>query len=354
MNNQVAGPLMVSIDVTYKCNFRCLHCFNGSGENCLNNELTDNELEGVFKEVSEIRPTVVCFCGGEPTLRSQQVLRGCEIIRTNTNGNTSVNMVTNGSLVTPELAQEIKRTGFSVVQVSLDGSRKETHEWLRNKEGSFDLAIRAIKNLVSAGVSVGVAFTPTLRNMHEFEQVATLCSELGVSDFRIQPLMPLGRALDNLGEYMPGYHDYAFLSRKLQQMKYENLDKKPRFDWGDPVDHIIRFSSDKVHYNPMIGINAYGEIYISPYIPVTFGSIKKHSIREYWDAGLSKAWDIRFIKELSDMIYDIPTLNLKASQASIPKVYYESSFCVDLLNNPFKKIHEMTLDELFKTFKKNY
>lgn len=346
MNN--IGPLMASIDVTYKCNFRCLHCFNGSGENCLTGELNDNELERVFEEVSEICPTVVCFCGGEPLLRAQQVLNGCKIIHANTNGNTSVNMVTNGSLLTPDLALEIKKAGFSVVQVSLDGARKETHEWLRNKKGSFELAIQAIRNLVNAGVNVGIAFTPTLNNINEFEQAAALCSELGVREFRIQPLMPLGRALENLNEYMPKYHDYAVLSRKLQKMKYENIDGKTHFDWGDPVDHVIRFSNDRMHLNPMVGINAYGEIYISPYIPVIFGSIRKHTIREYWDAGLSKAWDIRFIKELSQMIYDIPTLNLNSNESSIPKIYYESSLYVDLIENPFDKVCEMTLDELIQ------
>ena len=348
MNNQIAGHLMISIDVTYKCNYRCLHCFNGSGENCLTNELTDNELQKVFEEVSIIQPTVVCFCGGEPTLRSQQVLKGCEVIQKNTNGYTTVNMVTNGSLVTPDLAQEIKKAGFSVVQVSLDGARRETHEWLRNKTGSFDLAICAIKNLTNAGVKVGVAFTPTLKNIHEFSEVAALCSELGVSEFRIQPLMPLGRALENLSEYMPSYYDYSILSRQLQKMKYESLDEKTHFDWGDPVDHVIRFSNGKTHINPLVGINAYGDLYISPYIPITFGNIKKHSLCEYWNAGLSKAWTIQFVKELSEMIYDIPTLNLQSAGASIPKVYYENSFDIDLIENSFDKIRELTLEELIQ------
>lgn len=314
----------------------------------MTNELSDMELEQVFEEVSEICPTVVCFCGGEPLLRSKQVLKGCEIIRTKTNGNTSVNMVTNGSLLTPSIARDIKKAGFSVVQVSLDGARKETHEWLRNKEGSFDLAIQAIRNLVSVGVNVGIAFTPTLHNISEFEQAAMLCSELGVSEFRIQPLMPLGRALENLNQYMPKYHDYATLSRKLQKMKYESIDKQTHFDWGDPVDHVIRFSNERMHLNPMVGINAYGEIYISPYIPITFGNLRKHTIREYWDAGLSKAWDIQFVKELSQMIYDIPTLNLKSNETSIPRVYYESNFYVDLIETPIDIVCRMTLDDLIQ------
>lgn len=32
-----------SIDVTYKCNFRCLHCFNSSGEHCFEKEELSEE-----------------------------------------------------------------------------------------------------------------------------------------------------------------------------------------------------------------------------------------------------------------------------------------------------------------------
>jgi len=344
--SKLAGPLMISLDVTYKCNYRCLHCFNGSGENALADELTDEELRSVFQMIGRIQPTVVCFCGGEPTLRSDILMEGCKIISKLTCGNTTVNMVTNGSNISMNLAKRIKEAGFSVVQVSLDGAQKDSHEWLRNKEGSFESAISAITTLRQAGVEVGVAFTPNLKNLSEFEAAAQLCVELGVHEFRIQPLMPLGRAIQNLKEYMPSYRDYSMLSRKLQKMKYENLNGKTLFDWGDPVDHVLRFSSERFSFNPMIGINAYGGIYISPYIPVTFGNIKRHSLSDYWNSGLSDAWSLPFVQELSAKVYDIATLDLKSDDSNLPQIYYEESFDIDLVEEPALDIKTMTLKKL--------
>lgn len=58
------GPIQIGFDVTNRCNFRCLHCFNESGEVDSSNELNDKEVEKLFDEIIEIKPYSICFCGG--------------------------------------------------------------------------------------------------------------------------------------------------------------------------------------------------------------------------------------------------------------------------------------------------
>lgn len=41
---KLRGPFMVSIDLTYTCNFSCSHCFNGSGEHSFRKELSDESV----------------------------------------------------------------------------------------------------------------------------------------------------------------------------------------------------------------------------------------------------------------------------------------------------------------------
>lgn len=328
----MTGPLMISFDVTYKCNFRCLHCYNGSGDNSLENELTDDEIRSVANMIIDANPTVVCFCGGEPLLRLDIICESAEKITKSSNYNIAVNAVTNGSLVTRDTAKMLKDYGFSTVQVSLDGSNNETHDWLRNTEGSFDKAIKAITYLKEANLNVGVAFTPHKRNINQFEDVIKLCKNLGVNDFHVQPLMPLGRAIDNMKDVTLNYLEYKNMARKLQKLKYENIDGDMHFEWGDPVDHVMRFSSEEMRINPLIGINAYGSIYISPYLPISFGNIKKHSLSEYWSNGLTDAWDLPITKELSRFIYDIDSLSLTHTNKKIPRIYYEKSYFLDLID----------------------
>ena len=94
----LSGPIMISIDVTYRCNFRCKHCFNGSGAPLLGDELSDAELLTIAKSVGVLQPNVVCFCGGEPLLRWEILCDACETIKSKS-PYTQVNLVTNSTMV---------------------------------------------------------------------------------------------------------------------------------------------------------------------------------------------------------------------------------------------------------------
>lgn len=139
--SRLKGPFMISVDLTYNCNFSCRHCFNGSGEHCFRKELSDEALYNLSKEIGELKPTVVCLCGGETLLRKDVAINIAKNIRTFSEGQTVVNIVTNGYLIDEITAKEIAEADFGTVQLSLDGADSETHEWLRIKIGSFEKVI---------------------------------------------------------------------------------------------------------------------------------------------------------------------------------------------------------------------
>ena len=63
-----SGPLFFMFDITYACNFKCLHCYNNSG--CKNSdELTNEEIIDIAHQIAEVHPESVCLCGGEPMTR---------------------------------------------------------------------------------------------------------------------------------------------------------------------------------------------------------------------------------------------------------------------------------------------
>lgn len=138
---RLKGPFMISVDLTYNCNFSCRHCFNGSGEHSFRKELSDEALYNLSKEIGELKPTVVCLCGGETLLRKDVAINIAKNIRTFSEGQTVVNIVTNGYLIDEITAKEIAEADFGTVQLSLDGADSETHEWLRRKIGSFEKVI---------------------------------------------------------------------------------------------------------------------------------------------------------------------------------------------------------------------
>ena len=63
LRDLIVGPHQISFDITNKCNLRCLHCYNSSGENLASqNELTDQEVLDFIDEFKSIKLLNFCFC----------------------------------------------------------------------------------------------------------------------------------------------------------------------------------------------------------------------------------------------------------------------------------------------------
>jgi len=321
----------VSIDITYECNFRCLHCFNSSGEHDGSRKImTDDEIFNIVKDLVKLSPRNLCFCGGETMLRKDLLIKCAKYINENATKKVYISAVSNGYLINDSIAMELKQAGLSSVQISFDGAKAESHEWLRNKEGSFERAINAIKCLKRAGLSVAVAFTPTKRNINEIEDAFELVKGLGVSSFRVQPIMSLGRAKRNLQDYFPDYEEYAKVRFKLLNKQKDKSNKGIYIEWGDPLMHLTRgrLNSEMLYY---ITINAYGELLISPYIPVSFGNIKQISLFKYIEAGLFLIWENKFVKKLSEKMNSWDKMDV--SSLGLPEIFVEKNIDLDLLKS---------------------
>lgn len=114
----IGAPHSVALVITNKCNLRCLHCFNNSGENdVVANELSDNEVLELVDSICQMHPFSFCFCGGETLLRKDLVI---ESLRRLSASGVKCNLVSNGLLansntVLPDdfsLSRSIVQTGL--------------------------------------------------------------------------------------------------------------------------------------------------------------------------------------------------------------------------------------------------
>lgn len=329
--------MVVSIDITDRCNLQCLHCFNNSGERCYESEMTDDKLMELCDQVIEIRPLIVCICGGEPLLRKNTALKMIKKLKNG--GIANVNMVSNGILVTEEIANELDKSGLNLIQISVDGL-KENHDWLRNRAGAFESAIKAIELLKAANLNVGVACTPTKKNLQDIEELVDYLDEKGIYDFRMQPIMPLGRA-KNIRSYFPDQKDYLILSRKLSSISKRK--NGLRVEWGDPTEHIANMVDGL--WSKSITIDAYGNVLLSPYIPISFGNINNHSLVEYYRNGFKDIHKIPSVKKILQMMKDVSSMEL--NDTSLPVMHTTSNLKFDIIDQSFEYINE----ELFKMIK---
>lgn len=329
------GPHQIAFDITNKCNLRCLHCYNNSGENLVSaNELTDSEVMEFIEDVGRMQLFNFCFCGGEPLLRKKLICKAA--IQLKSMGVANIAMVTNGILLTEKTALELKESGVNRIQISLDGAKASSHDRLRNKEGVFDKAILALKTLKKLKIQGSVAFTPTSFNIEELEQVHKILSEIGIDgDLRVQPLMLLGRA--------DGNED----SIKLENWQYRGLVKKinlinnnmvlPEIKWGDPVDHLIRNRTSVSHCVNHCSVRANGDIVVSAYLPLVVGNIKKYSFSKYWEKGLGRIWQTQIPQEIAKTIVCMDDMNKK--NVGIPTVWQDQDIYIDMIDQDLNDLN---------------
>ncbi|MBR4780412.1 MAG: radical SAM protein [Lachnospiraceae bacterium] len=318
----------VSLDVTYRCNYRCLHCFNSSGnEKKYLQELSEDEMLRIAADFAAYNPSSFCICGGEPLLKKELLYKLSEKIK-QISPSTSVNLVTNGYYMTEEIADNLKQSKFDLVQVSLDGVSNETHNWLRGNDQALERAINAIKIVVAKGFFTGVACAPTKKNIDQISEVLEKAYSLGVKTFRSQPLMLLGRAKKNLKEYVLDEYESFGLIELLDEakQKYKGMD----ISWGDPIQHIAELRATEKEVN-FACVNAGGNLILSPYLPIDFGNIKNHTLEEYLSHGYTTINRNVFVKRVLSMIDDANTLDVHEQNPRLPELGVEENIHMDVL-----------------------
>jgi radical SAM protein with 4Fe4S-binding SPASM domain len=149
-------------NITRACNLKCVHCYNDSGSEKANDELSTKEAKVVLDDLAKFGVPSVLFSGGEPLMRDDLF----ELLGYAVEKGLRTVISTNGTLITDEVAKKIKQYGVSYVGISLDGIGK-VNDQFRGVEGAFDKAVRGIKNCQDAGVRIGLRLTLTKRNIQD-------------------------------------------------------------------------------------------------------------------------------------------------------------------------------------------
>lgn len=153
-------------NITRTCNLKCIHCYSSSENKKYTGELTTQEAKNVIDDLSKFKVPSVLFSGGEPLVRPDLF----ELANYAKGKSLSLTLSTNGTLITKEIAQKIKDTGFNYVGISLDGIGA-VNDYFRGVEGAFERTYNAFKNCKEVGQKVGLRLTLTRHNFMEIEKI---------------------------------------------------------------------------------------------------------------------------------------------------------------------------------------
>lgn len=181
------APFLVVWDFTYACNLHCKHCYSTAGKPW-KDELSTQEALKTVDILADAGITALAFSGGEPLIRKDFF----EVASYAAKQGMFVAVATNGTMITRDVAEKMKKCGVGYVQISLDGT-KETHEKFRGIKGIYEKVVEGIINAKDAGLITCISTTATKINANDILAIMDLAEELEVEWFTLYNFIPVGR-----------------------------------------------------------------------------------------------------------------------------------------------------------------
>lgn len=179
-------------NLTRTCNLKCVHCYTDSDARRDSGELTTWEAMAVLDDLAAFKVPAVLFSGGEPLVRPDLFALAAHARSLGLH----VVLSTNGTLITPAIAQQLAEMKFSYVGISLDSALPEVHDSFRGVPGAFERTMRGFRNCVEAGQKVGLRLTLTRHTARNLDRIFDLIEREGINRACFYHLCPAGRGRD--------------------------------------------------------------------------------------------------------------------------------------------------------------
>jgi radical SAM protein with 4Fe4S-binding SPASM domain len=269
-----------STELLSTCNLKCLHCY-GSFDPSRKEVISKETAFDILDQLRDLHCSDISFTGGEVLMHPDFL----DILRYTRKYNFKTSFLTNGTLITPELVQELKRIGYFEIQVSLDADNPEVHDAFRGVPGAFDKAFAGIKMLREADFPVAIGFILNQTNKQCLDPIHKIVRELGIN-LRVGPLLKYGNCAVNADSLYVDHQSFYDIMYDVHQRNPDaeteqaNRELEADGSLARKADYIPRCAAGK----GKIAVKANGDVIPCEILPVndTFymGNIYKNSIRE--------------------------------------------------------------------------
>jgi radical SAM protein with 4Fe4S-binding SPASM domain len=200
----------IAIEMTASCNQRCDYCYNEwreDGGKSLQHGKPASELRG--QVVLRVEKLLEAYTFSRATLTGGEPLSHPEFFNVATRlkrAGVQVQAISNGTLVTDEVAERLAQVGLTSIQVTLNGPDAELHEAHVGK-GFFDRTLRGVRAMVAHGVPVVGCIVVTQKNAASVDRILALWSDLGVKRVALSRFSPAGYAARHVAQLLPSVSD---------------------------------------------------------------------------------------------------------------------------------------------------
>ncbi len=180
-------PINGSMEVTARCNLNCVHCYINLPANdreAKAKELTYKEICDIIDQVVDEGCLWLLLTGGEPFIRPDFL----DIYTHAKKEGMLITIFTNGTLITPRIADYLAEWRPFNVEITLYGRTGETYERVTRAPGSYERCMRGINLLLEQKIPLKLKAMVMTLNKHELLDMKNYAEGLGV-EFRYDAML---------------------------------------------------------------------------------------------------------------------------------------------------------------------
>ena len=283
-------PLNVQLDLTYRCNERCVHCYLDHHDH---GEMTTAEIKHLLQDMADAGVFILTLSGGEIFVRKDIF----EIIEHARRLMFCVRLKTNATLIGEHEATRLRDLAIESIQVSIYSHRADVHDAVTLLTGSLERSLKAIRFLKAQGLKVIIANVLMTYNAADYAGVRRLAADLGVEctlDPTITPMMDGDRSILSLGV------DHDTLSEVFRDEDLvgdaESFCAIPAEVGEDDLESTPCSAGHTACY-----VSPYGDVFPCVQFPLPTGNVRREHFIDIWRHS-TKMNEVRSIR-----VKDLPT-----------------------------------------------
>jgi len=277
-------PLGIHLDVTYRCNERCVHCYLDHDDQ---GEMTTAEIKGILDQLAEAGTFFLTLSGGEVLMRRDffEILEHARSLMFN------VRIKTNGVMIGSAEAGRMRDLGVEQIQVSVYSHRAEVHDAITKLPGSLRKSIRAIRFLTAQGFKVAIANVLMTANSGDHAGVQALARELGVV-YTLDPTITpkIDGDMSILKLRIPGSELNAVFHNQDLVGNVDEFCAPPPPPGDDVMEGVPCSAGHTAAY-----ITPYGDVFPCVQFPLPTGNLRKQRFIDIW-RGSRELEEVRSIR----------------------------------------------------------
>jgi AdoMet-dependent heme synthase len=282
---ELGVPISVHLDLTYRCNERCVHCYLDHEDH---GEMNTAEIKGLMDQLVDAGVFFLVFSGGEIFMRRDV----WELIEYARSRMFCLKLKTNAFMIGEKEADLLAGMHLDGVQVSIYSHRAEVHDAITKLPHSLERSLAGIRRLRERGVRVIIANVLMMQNLADYAGVKALAVEMGAEytiDPTITPMISGDRSPVGFGIGTEELHN-VFRNPELVGNVNEYCAPPPK-ELGDGVlDEVPCSAGHTACY-----VSPYGDVYPCVQFPLPTGNVRKEKFLDIWrgSAAMNEVRSIR-------------------------------------------------------------